>query len=334
MFGGNDNRGYTIVEVLLFLAISSFMFIAAAVFINGKQSSAEFRQGMNGMNAVLSKVINDVNNGVYPSNEDFTCTAGASGLSFSDGATDNQSVSTKCTYVGKMILFTNDSSAYEINTIAGRLMDSKELLITDLEDSTPAVAPRLTERADAQWGLILKRAVLSDGTALKGVGFVSSFAKYSSGLDSGAQSVAVYPIKSAAVTSNNLQRPHVSLATMHSSPNHRQVLLARSLPCDPDNPMQYDDEVCLPQNDPDPAPSPAPVSNNVIEELIAESKSATTSLNPNITLCFDGGNGKYGTIVLGGDTAIAGTSGSQRLASKIHNYSSTDNMPSICRMND
>lgn len=329
MFGGNDNRGYTIVEVLLFLAISSFMFIVAAVFINGKQANAEFRQGINEMNSVLSAVVNDVSNGVYPSSDVTSCVASGAGLSFSSSTDD---ASKKCTYIGKMILFTNDSSKYEINTVAGRLAVPSGQLVTSLEAATPAVVPSQTEQSSAQWGLTLKKAVMSDGTAIRGIGFVTSFAKYASGLTSGAQSIAVYPIKAASVSSVDLQRPLVSFASTRFFKNGANVQLARSLPCDPDNPMQYDEEVCFEQDDPTPTPAPTPISDSAIDELVAESKNPTLSQSPNITLCFDGGDGHYGTIVFGGDTTVTGTSGSQRFASKIHMYTNTASMPAICGM--
>src|ERR1044071_4210461 len=75
MRGGEQKQGYTIVEVMVFLAISGFMFLIAAGFVAGRQSTAEFKQGMNSINDQMRQVINDVGNGFYPSNSDFTCNA-------------------------------------------------------------------------------------------------------------------------------------------------------------------------------------------------------------------------------------------------------------------
>jgi len=75
MIGGNKPHGYTIVEVLIFLAISSLMFLLAAGFISGKQSAVEFKQGMNDINTQIGSVVNDVANGQYPPSATFTCTA-------------------------------------------------------------------------------------------------------------------------------------------------------------------------------------------------------------------------------------------------------------------
>src|SRR5947209_7153977 len=75
MKGGKTKtpRGYTIVEVMIFLAVSGFMFIIAAQFVSGKQAHAEFRQGMNDVKAQVQQTINDVANGYFPSNSDFSC---------------------------------------------------------------------------------------------------------------------------------------------------------------------------------------------------------------------------------------------------------------------
>lgn len=63
MNGGYQSRGYTIVEVLIFMAVSGLMFVMAVVFVSGKQANAEFRQGLYVVNSDIRSVINDVANG-------------------------------------------------------------------------------------------------------------------------------------------------------------------------------------------------------------------------------------------------------------------------------
>ena len=63
---GRKSGGYTIIEVMIFLAVSAFMFVVAAYFIQGKQANAEFNQGMQAINSSMQKVINDVNDNNYP----------------------------------------------------------------------------------------------------------------------------------------------------------------------------------------------------------------------------------------------------------------------------
>jgi hypothetical protein len=63
-----------------------------------------------------------------------------------------------------------------------------------------------------------------------------------------------------------------------------------------------------------------PSSSDMAGEATAKSTDANRLDNPNITLCFSGGNDQYGTIVLGGP-------GGQRLATHIQYF---NNKPSYC----
>ncbi len=62
---GNRSTGYTIVETMIFLAVSSLMFISAMILINGRQSRAEFIQAVRVFEANLRDVANDVSTGYY-----------------------------------------------------------------------------------------------------------------------------------------------------------------------------------------------------------------------------------------------------------------------------
>ena len=60
MLGGRNRHskqpfGYTIVEVMIVLAVSSAMFLIAANFINGKQERTAFSQGSNEMVSQLQR---------------------------------------------------------------------------------------------------------------------------------------------------------------------------------------------------------------------------------------------------------------------------------------
>lgn len=49
MKGGKSPLGYTVVEVMIVLAVSGIMFLVAANFINGKQQKTSFANGVNEM---------------------------------------------------------------------------------------------------------------------------------------------------------------------------------------------------------------------------------------------------------------------------------------------
>src|SRR4051812_20289476 len=96
-------RGYTIVEVMIFMAVSGFMFVIAAYFVNGKQASAEFRQGMNSANTVVQQVMNQINSSFYPSQENFTCKITGKPHLF---ATPNKlGTNQECVFLGSVLQF-------------------------------------------------------------------------------------------------------------------------------------------------------------------------------------------------------------------------------------
>lgn len=210
MHGGTAQRGYTVIEVLIFMAISGFMFVVAAGFINGKQSSAELRQSLSDANTQLRSVINDVSNGFFPSNGDFVCNAdspGAPSFPALVGSPNQQGANKGCVFMGKVIQFGTDGTGgrgYRIYTIAGRqYADTTGALPTNFAQAYPVVVPAagVTQDKSFQLGLAITRATTtaSDPNGVKplsGLGFFTSFGSYDSGgsLNSGNQGVVVVPI--------------------------------------------------------------------------------------------------------------------------------------------
>lgn len=104
--------GYTIVEVVIFLAASGALLVASATLINGRQERIRFSQSIVSLEQQLQDTFNDASTGYFPSNSDFSCTStptgGRSGgprvrLDFA-GDTD-QGTNSGCVFVGKLIHF-------------------------------------------------------------------------------------------------------------------------------------------------------------------------------------------------------------------------------------
>lgn len=262
MRAGHDSRGYTIVEVMIFLAISGVMFLIAATFVAGKQGRAEFRQGINDTNSQIQQVINDVSNGFYPSNNNFTCSPNPgpppSLLISYNASPPEQGANQGCVFLGKVIQFGlsgSNGANYNIYTVAGSQFAngaSSGNPPTDFTEAVPTTVDNsqvnLTEQNVLQWGLTATK-MYDNGTPISAVGFMSSFASQTGGsLDAGSQTVNVVAIPSTPITSGGATEPQMVSA---------------------------------------------------IDSGITDPNIRT---KPNILICFDGGKGQFGSITIGGST--------------------------------
>jgi type II secretory pathway pseudopilin PulG len=78
--------GYTILEVLIFIAVSSLMFISAMRAISGRQRQVQFTQSIQEFDAKIKDLINDVTTSYYPTNENVSCEIIGSEISISKGS--------------------------------------------------------------------------------------------------------------------------------------------------------------------------------------------------------------------------------------------------------
>jgi len=205
MRGGTESQGYTILEVMIFMAISGLMFVIAAGFVNGKQAKTQFRQSMNSIAADVQRVIDDVDNGFYPSGQDFNCKAVAGNLNISAGSS-KQGENLDCVFMGKVIQFGvtgGNEGAYNVYSIAGLhyVPSSGNRIPTSFIEAKPKVIGFNTTEHNIFSGSEKVTKVTSSGAPINGIGFFSSFGTYASGvsLQSGSQNVIVVKIPGPGV---------------------------------------------------------------------------------------------------------------------------------------
>lgn len=105
--GGYDDvaSGFTIVEVMIVLAVSSLLLISAIALIDGRQSKTEFTTGINDEQQQIEQIINETSSGYYPNNDDFSCASSATGpVTFSSGAS-KEGTNAGCIFLGKVVQF-------------------------------------------------------------------------------------------------------------------------------------------------------------------------------------------------------------------------------------
>jgi len=197
MNGGKNKHppGYTIVELMIVLAITSFMFVIAATFINGKQAKTSFTEGTHEMTSNIQNLIEQVTDGKYSDIPIYCTASGGSPPSLS--ISPNPPGSADCTFLGKFVHFlalgSTGANKYEIFTLAGaREVNSGPPVNINLDGLQAVRNPELTAQATIPQNLQVYD-VKANGIRVFGLGFFQSLGNVSSGTyTSGAQTVSMY----------------------------------------------------------------------------------------------------------------------------------------------
>jgi len=168
------SQGYTIVEVMIVLAVSGVMFVIAANFINGKQANASFTSGVNDMRTSIQDMIDDVNDGRF-SDKKISCEEGADSLTITFDDRE-QGTNPKCVFLGKLLVSPvgTDKQKFQIISLAGlRLAPSMSDAKVTAVKGDEAVDLTVTSRVPQ--GLEIATIKVNGGTAAPSVGFVQSY---------------------------------------------------------------------------------------------------------------------------------------------------------------
>lgn len=147
--------GYTVIEVMMFLAVSGLLFVSAMVAIGGQQAHTEFNTSVGEVNAKFQLWVDQVVNGFTSSNatslpSDVNCAVGGDGRpqlsQVASGTSKKRGANDECIFLGKAIQIT-DSSASDNNkiyaySIIGRrtLSTATNDVVSNIYDAQPAAA--------------------------------------------------------------------------------------------------------------------------------------------------------------------------------------------------
>ena len=230
------SRAFTIIEVLIVLAVTGALFVSAAILIAGRRQQTEFNQAIRQVQSQIQQVINDIATGYYPNAAAFQCSAGPSGPVLVAGGGTQQGANTGCIFVGKALQFgvaATDPQQFSIFTIAG-LQKNGGNEVTSLADAMPKAVAKTTSNAalpdittDQQLigGLTAVDMWYENAGVKRKIGliaFVNSLARYTGGnIVSGTQQVDVVPIddneNKSALDRSNEQAADAINASLASS---------------------------------------------------------------------------------------------------------------------
>ncbi len=193
-----DKGGYTIVEVLIVLAVSSLIFLSAVLAVQGRSARTGFDTGMREIDSKLQDWLNDTTTGYYPG-------AGQNGCQ-SKPPSNRPSVDPKyskpsdpnyvpeCVFLGKAIHAPADSRKIFAYTVLGnRLFTSSTgsvSLVNSMLEAKPepiAEPVNLTDTYELPEGITVKRIVDPSGSKY----MAGYYIKFDGGSSGGTNSTAV-----------------------------------------------------------------------------------------------------------------------------------------------
>ena len=197
----NPGNGFTIVEVLIVLAVTGLLFVSAATVISGKQNQTAFNQAIQQIEGQIQQTMNEVSTGYYPNAANFQCSASAGGPTIVAGA-NSQGTNSGCIFVGKVMQFkvaNTNPEQFETYAVAGlQQQGGSGPDVQSLLDAKPTVVPTSSVAGRLQSGLTTVRMTYKNGgpdVPIGAVAFTSSFATYSQGsIVSGSQQLNVVPV--------------------------------------------------------------------------------------------------------------------------------------------
>lgn len=181
--------GYTIVEVMIFLAVTSALFVMIALGFQGQQARTEFSVATRELESRIRDTINDVGSGYYGSGGNFTCTVNASGDIVVDPSSSSpQGTNPDCIFVGKVLHFgiegDTEGKEYNIMTVIGKRTNLSNQNVDSYahqDGARPTILEPATENHRLPVGLVyggMHRLVNSSTLDTSAVGFLSTLGAF------------------------------------------------------------------------------------------------------------------------------------------------------------
>jgi prepilin-type N-terminal cleavage/methylation domain-containing protein len=162
--------GYTILEVMIVLAISGVMFLIAATFIGSKQETTSFRVGTNGTASAIQSIIEDVIDGQY-TDEPLNCVfgGGETSIQIQSSTPKAQGTNADCVFLGKILYFPsingNNDSGYSVTPVAGLRVDALGNPVTNFSSTAAISVHTLSDSQDTPQSLNILKMTATNTTS-------------------------------------------------------------------------------------------------------------------------------------------------------------------------
>lgn len=181
------NGGYTIIEVMIFLLISSALLGSTTIMLSGRQERIRFTNAVESFDTKFKDLLNDVSTGYYPTDQSFSCKLvgppGSEDITFPPlGGPAEQGTNTGCLFLGRATQLTPGRN-FDTFTIVGSqngtdLTSAKAELLGAGSNAGVGVVARDTFDADLE---IVRTVSLTDSTRqVLGIAMISEFSQTAS----------------------------------------------------------------------------------------------------------------------------------------------------------
>ncbi|HEV7454321.1 MAG TPA: prepilin-type N-terminal cleavage/methylation domain-containing protein [Candidatus Saccharimonadales bacterium] len=205
--------GFTIIEVMIVLAVTGLLFVSAAAMISGKENQTAFDQSIRQIQSQIQQVVNEVSVGFYPNLGNIQCNGAGGTVALTKAAGTAQGANAGCVFIGKAMQFQVGNASpeqFNVYSIAGlqkggagasessSLSEAKPKVIAP--SSAETTLPDSSTTDTLQNGLTTARMYYNNGAGDKDIGIVvfanglAQFSATNGALLSGAQEVSLLAI--------------------------------------------------------------------------------------------------------------------------------------------
>jgi type II secretory pathway pseudopilin PulG len=185
-----QEKGYTVLELMIVLAVSAGMFSIVAVTFGGKQQQAQFTQGVRDFDSRIKDISNDVSLGYYPANESVGCNAVGGIITVLPGGTaDALGSNNDCISIGKVLQFSpgdpsnftaDDDQIIKIFNVVGLRESAQGTNPTTVVAAAPAGIPN-PEQVLLKWGLRVRKVVYANNVSTSATSGLAIFSELNRG---------------------------------------------------------------------------------------------------------------------------------------------------------
>jgi prepilin-type N-terminal cleavage/methylation domain-containing protein len=132
-----SGEGYTLVEVMIVLAVSGSLIVSVAILFSGRIAATQFRQALSTYEANIQDTISDTANGFF-NNSNINCSVNAGGNYIISNAASSPGANKGCVFAGKMMIPDNLNGTGNIDSTAVTTLVAKQFRAGS--DTVPAAS--------------------------------------------------------------------------------------------------------------------------------------------------------------------------------------------------